>query len=59
MQGPPQFLKKTVVETKEETIFLADPALIRDATFGGIVFNEDKQTLKRTYSGKPPSLCPT
>ncbi len=54
----PKFIKKTVWKTTEETIYLAEPAMIRDATFGGLVLNEEKK-LKRTYSGKPPSLCPT
>jgi hypothetical protein len=58
MNGPPQFVKKTVRKKSEEAIKLAEPALIRDATIGGIVLN-DAGKLKRTYSGKPPALCPT
>ena len=58
MGGPPRMRMQTVKVTTEETIQLAEPAMIRDATIGGIVFN-DAGKLKRTYSGKPPSLCPT
>jgi hypothetical protein len=56
--GPPQFRKKTVKKITEEAIQLAEPAMIYDATIGGIALNEDHK-LKRTYSGKPPALCPT
>jgi hypothetical protein len=56
--GPPRFRKQTVTKITEEIIPLAEPALIRDATIGGIVLNEAR-ALKRTYSGTPPSLCPT
>ena len=58
MGGPPQFRKQTVTITSEETIHLAEPALIRDATIGGIILTAAGK-LKRTYSGTPPSLCPT
>jgi hypothetical protein len=56
--GSPQFRKKTVRKITEETILLAEPAMIFDATIGGLALNEE-QKLKRTYSGKPPALCPT
>jgi hypothetical protein len=56
--GPPKFKKKTITVTSEESVAVAEPDLIHDATIGGIAPNA-KGELKRTYSGKPPSLCPT
>jgi hypothetical protein len=37
---------------------LREPAIIRDVTVGGLV-RLDSGAIKRTYSGKPPSTCPT
>jgi hypothetical protein len=37
---------------------LREPAIIFDVTVGGLV-RLDSGTIKRTYSGKPPSACPT
>ncbi len=37
---------------------LREPAIIRDVTVGGLV-RLDSGAIKRTYSGKPPSACPT
>jgi hypothetical protein len=37
---------------------LREPAVIFDVTVGGLV-RLDSGTIKRTYSGKPPSACPT
>ncbi|NIP23538.1 MAG: hypothetical protein GWN67_05335 [Phycisphaerae bacterium] len=37
---------------------LREPAVIRDVTVGGLV-RLDSGAIKRTYSGKPPSACPT
>ncbi|MCC6125018.1 MAG: hypothetical protein IT426_08655 [Pirellulales bacterium] len=56
--GPPQFRKQTATKITEEILPLAEPALIRDATIGGIVLSEARE-LKRTYRGAPPLLCPT
>jgi hypothetical protein len=58
MNGPPILVKKTVKKKSLDPIDLLEPALTRDATIGGIVLNETKH-LQRTYTGKPPSLCPT
>jgi hypothetical protein len=58
MGRPQRTPKVTVKVTTEEPVPLAEPAMIRDATVGGIVLNDDKK-LKRTYSGKPPTLCDT
>jgi hypothetical protein len=35
-----------------------ESAIVRDMTFGGVELLANGH-LKRTYSGKPPSLCPT
>jgi hypothetical protein len=56
--GHPQTRKQVVQRTEEITIKESEPALIRDVTVGGVAFNEFHK-LKRTYSGKAPSLCPT
>jgi len=37
---------------------LREPTIIRDATVGGLV-RLDSGAIRRTYSGKPPSACPT
>jgi hypothetical protein len=55
---PPRMRKQTVERTVEVTINLSEPALIRDVTVGGVVLNKSGDIM-RTYSGKPPSLCPT
>ncbi|MGA2059714.1 MAG: hypothetical protein ABSG67_04475 [Thermoguttaceae bacterium] len=56
--GPPQFRKQTEKITKEVTITVSEPALIRDVTVGGVALNKSLK-IERTYSGKAPSLCPT
>jgi len=40
------------------TIKLPEPGIIRDTTVGGLV-RLDSGAIRRTYSGKPPSACPT
>ncbi|MHC4459800.1 MAG: hypothetical protein ACYS6W_07450 [Planctomycetota bacterium] len=37
---------------------LQEPTIIRDTTVGGLV-RLDSGAIRRTYSGKPPSSCPT
>jgi hypothetical protein len=70
MGGMPEMVDKTVTKKSLEKIYLTDPAMIRDATIGGLrpvqlskTSDDGKRTsewaLMRTYSGKPPSLCPT
>ncbi|MGD0654008.1 MAG: hypothetical protein ABSA16_06655 [Thermoguttaceae bacterium] len=56
--GPPQIRKQTVQKTEEVAINISEPDLVRDVTVGGVVLNKSHE-LKRTYSGKAPSLCPT
>ena len=43
-----------------ETITLveSEPELVREVTYGGVTRLPTGET-KRTYTGKPPSLCPT
>ena len=55
-QPPPHLAKvtKKIFITKDEL----EPALIREVTIGGVALFEAGK-LKRTYSGKAPSLCPT
>jgi hypothetical protein len=56
--GPPKMRKQTVEQTKQVTIIESEPSLIREVSVGGIALN-DSRKIMRTYSGKPPSLCPT
>jgi hypothetical protein len=55
---PPSFLqtikaKVTVTEKENQS----EPRLIREVTFGGVTLSAGR--LMRTYTGQPPSLCPT
>ena len=54
---PPPFLS-TVTETIVVTEDESEPTLIREVTFGGVTLLAAGQIM-RTYSGQPPSLCPT
>jgi hypothetical protein len=51
---PPGFapLYQTITMTETE------PELVREVTFGGVT-RLPTGDVKRTYTGKPPSLCPT
>ncbi len=54
--APPQqglTIRDTVVVSEEA----AEPQLIREITYGGVRW--DAGRLWRTYTGEPPSLCPT
>ena len=46
--------------TEDYTVVTLDSewAVVRDVTVGGVILLPDGH-LKRTYSGKPPALCPT
>ncbi len=55
MREPPA---SPVAEKDFNTLDLAEPDLIRDVTVGGVA-RLDSGELKRTYMGRPPSLCPT
>jgi hypothetical protein len=49
----------SIFVSEPKGIYLQEPAVIFDTTIDGIVLT-DSHTLKRTYSGQPPSLlCPT
>ena len=56
-EGPPPFAEPTT-----EIVHVAKPAseltLVWETTFGGVTLCDTGELL-RTYSGKPPSLCPT
>lgn len=60
--GPPGFGPPSELTKRKVKIFVSEdepePAIIREVTIGGVVLLEPGK-LKRTYSGKPPSLCPT
>jgi len=57
-QGVPlpflQTIKKKRIVTENES----EPRLIREVTFGGVA-RLSSGSLMRTYTGQPPSLCPT
>ena len=54
----PAFGKKTVKRTESVTIDQSEPSLTREVTVGGVALLGSGE-IKRTYSGKGPSLCPT
>ena len=49
---------KKIKEDYVELTFDSEWAIVRDVTVGGVLLLPDGH-LKRTYSGKPPALCPT
>jgi hypothetical protein len=49
-----QTIKAKVIVTENES----EPTLIREVTFGGVA-RPTSGILMRTYTGQPPSLCPT
>lgn len=49
---------KKITEDYVELVEDSEPAIVRDVTVGGIMLLPNGH-LKRTYSGKPPALCPT
>jgi hypothetical protein len=55
---PPGMRLQKVTEKYVESSEDPEWAIVREVTFGGVVrlANGD---LKRTYSGKPPALCPS
>jgi len=56
--GGPPFRKEVVKEKLLVTTAESEPALVREVTIGGVALTP-AGALKRTYSGKAPSLCPT
>ena len=59
-EPPPglEMTSKKVTEKVLEAVVDPEGAIVRDATIGGVTRLADGR-LKRTYSGLPPSLCPT
>ena len=55
LEGPPPIVEKITTEVPKDE---REPTLIREITFGGVTLLASG-VLKRTYSGEPPSLCPT
>ena len=55
---PPPFLTQVVKEVVQVPLDELEPKLVRDVTIGGLVLLESGK-LMRTYSGTPPSLCPS
>jgi hypothetical protein len=56
---PPSGVKfEKVTEEYVDVMEVPEWAIVRDVTVGGVVL-ESNGCLKRTYSGNPPSLCPT
>jgi len=60
MQMPmvPDVMMETVIEKYVESQKEPEWIIVYESTFGGIDRLANSQ-LKRTYSGKPPALCPT
>ncbi len=49
---------KKISEDYTDVVYDSEWAIVRDVTVGGVKLLPDGH-LKRTYSGKPPALCPT
>jgi hypothetical protein len=62
VQDPGGMLGAMQVKTLREKILVAqqepEASVVREITVGGLALLADGM-LKRTYSGRPPSLCPT
>lgn len=56
--SPPGLKYEKVTETYTESRKEPEWAIVREVTVGGVVLLADGR-LKRTYTGQPPSLCPT
>jgi len=54
MQPPMKKVRQKVIVTKD----VPELTLVREVTFGGVALLDDGE-LRQTYSGAPPSLCPT
>ena len=55
---PMEIKMETVTETYTVDEEQSEPTMVWQATIGGVMRLANGQ-LKRTYSGKPPALCPT
>ncbi len=52
------FMKKKVTQQVLVDKVVSEPSLNREVSFGGVALADDGK-LMQTYSGRPPSLCPT
>jgi len=52
------FMKKKITQQVVVEKIVAEASLNREVSFGGVALAADG-TLLQTYSGRPPSLCPT
>lgn len=55
---PPGLVTRKITERVALDEWMPEWVVVREVTFGGVARLENGQ-LKRTYSGKPPALCPT
>jgi hypothetical protein len=58
LPNPPGMKMEKVTEKYMEGLVVPELAIVEDVTVGGVV-RLANGTLKRTYSGKAPSLCPS
>jgi hypothetical protein len=63
LAGPPPWMRPPpgLTKVKEKVLVTVEEpewVLIREVTFGGVTLLSSG-VLRRTYSGAPPSLCPT
>jgi hypothetical protein len=56
-QAAPSPTEPSPAPTQLQTIKESEPDLVREVTVGGVTL--DSGEIKRTYSGKPLSKCPT
>ena len=67
-EGGPAFITQTITRTVQVPKTLLEPTLTRELTVGGVarvaeadaeLFDLEPGSLRQTYTGAPPSLCPT
>lgn len=56
--GSQSFMKKKITRKLMVEKTVAEPDLCREVSIGGVRLLESGE-LQQTYSGRPPSLCPT
>jgi hypothetical protein len=54
----PSIKYEKITEDYVDVHYEAESAIVRDVTIGGVMLLANGH-LKRTYTGKPPALCPT
>jgi hypothetical protein len=55
----PGFITQTITRTIEVPKLELEPTLMREMTVSGVRLDLESGKLIQTYSGRPPSLCPT